>query len=103
MRSAVLPTLDLEHRGALSSCVVERLTVFVCYDPRDADWKDRLIQHLCVPAQNVLGDDGSGRATAGSAGAAWRDEVNRAVESANVVLLLLSASFLSSTILRQEV
>jgi hypothetical protein len=72
----------------------QRTTVFVGYSHRDAAWLDRVRIHL-RPLERDYGidvwDD-----TRIRGGAAWHDEIERALRSARVALLFVSADFLAS-------
>jgi class 3 adenylate cyclase len=71
-----------------------RTAVFVTYSHRDAVWLERVRVHL-KPLEREHGieiwDDGRIRS-----GEAWREEIDRALRSARIALLLVSADFLSS-------
>jgi len=76
--------------------------VFISYSHKDENWKDHLKTHLAVlEHQNLLSvwDD---RQIA--AGDDWYPEIEQAIESAHIAILLISADFLSSKfILGQEI
>jgi hypothetical protein len=77
-------------------------TIFVSYSHKDEQEKDRLLSHLGVLHQhgliNLWSDDRIG------AGAAWEQEISRAMAEARVAILLVTANFLNSNfILTQEV
>jgi hypothetical protein len=77
-------------------------TVFISYSRKDERQKDQLLSHLKVLKQtgiiDLWSDDRIG------AGAAWEEEINRAMAQASVAILLISANYLSSEfVLRKEV
>jgi hypothetical protein len=78
--------------GKLS--LFKRTRVFVSYSHKDAEWLERLRVHL-KPLEREglidLWDD-----TRISAGSLWRDQIDAALESARVAVLLISADFLAS-------
>ncbi len=77
-------------------------TVFVSYSHKDEQEKDALLTHLAILEHigliDLWSDDRIG------AGADWEEEINRAIERADVAILLVSANFLTSDfILRKEI
>src|SRR5262245_24843302 len=77
-------------------------TIFISYNHKDAEWKDRLIMHLGVlQLQNHLDfwtDDEI------HIGEAWFQRIQSAMNEASVAILLVSANFLTSRfVLREEV
>ncbi|MEM6966137.1 MAG: toll/interleukin-1 receptor domain-containing protein [Bacteroidota bacterium] len=69
--------------------------VFLSYSHRDEDFKDELKKHLIplVRMQEIeIWDDRDIQA-----GDYWDDEINNALESADIVLLLISTDFIAST------
>jgi tetratricopeptide (TPR) repeat protein len=77
-----------------------RKTVFISYSHRDEEWKDRLTSHL----SGVLGkssyelfDDRRIRA-----GDDWYAEFEKAIDSAAVAILLISADYLSSEFISKD-
>jgi hypothetical protein len=73
---------------------VKRVRIFVSYSHRDARWLDRLRVHL-KPLEREglidLWDD-----TRIRAGSLWREQVDAALDSARVAVLLISGDFLAS-------
>jgi hypothetical protein len=77
-------------------------TVFISYSHKDEEWKDRLVTHLEVLRHQGLLDPWDDRRI--GAGEDWEQEIQEAMASASVAVLLVSASFLSSKfILGEEV
>jgi TIR domain len=73
---------------------MSRTEVFLSYSHADKVWRDRLAKHLRVlEKQDILAvwDDGKI-----SAGVRWEEEILRALDSAQVVVILVSADFLGS-------
>jgi len=74
--------------------VQSKPSIFISYSHKDARWKDRLVKHLRVlaPEQAIaVWDD---RRIA--AGMSWRAETEEAINSATVVILLVSPDYLAS-------
>lgn len=68
--------------------------VFISYSHKDETWKDNVVKHLGVLAQDgqlALWDD---RRISG--GDNWLPEIEKAIHSCSVALLLISADFLTS-------
>ena len=77
-------------------------SVFISYSHKDEDWKDRLVTHLGVLAKQDLLDIWDDRRITG--GDDWFPEIEKAIESAHVAILMISANFLTSKfILGKEV
>ena len=77
-------------------------TVFISYSHKDEDWKDRLVTHLGVLQSQGLLDLWDDRRI--GAGEDWYQEIQEAMASASVAVLLVSANFLTSRfILNEEV
>ncbi len=76
--------------------------VFISYSHKDEDWKNRLQTQLAVLENQGLLSVWEDRKIAG--GDDWYPEIEHAIESAHVAILLISADFLSSKfILGKEV
>ncbi len=77
-----------------------RTKVFISYSHKDRPWLDRLQVFLRPLERDGLierWDD-----TRIRAGDGWRDEIRRAIASARVVVLLISADFLASDFIERE-
>jgi hypothetical protein len=78
----------------------DKPTVFISYSRADKEWKERLVKHLGVlKRQGVLDLWDDSRIEAGER---WKPEIERAIDRASVVVLLLSADFLSSEFVWNE-
>lgn len=76
--------------------------VFISYSHKDEDWKDQLKTHLAVLEYQGMLTVWDDRQIA--AGDDWYPEIEKAIESAQIAILLISAHFLSSKfILGEEV
>jgi tetratricopeptide (TPR) repeat protein len=82
--------------------VVTKPTIFISYSHKDESWKDRIVIHLGVLAQEGLLDTWDDRRICG--GADWKQEIEDALKKASAAVLLVSADFLTSKfILGEEV
>ncbi|TEU16861.1 MAG: toll/interleukin-1 receptor domain-containing protein, partial [Anaerolineales bacterium] len=80
----------------------QRPLVLVSYSHKDEDWKDRLVTHLGVLRHQGLLDLWDDRRI--GAGHDWYSEIQRTLDDTSVVILLVSANFLTSHfILGEEV
>ena len=79
---------------------VESPTVFLSYSHQDEAWKDRLVRQLKVLKLEGAFDIWEDREIA--AGATWAVEIEQAIETASVAVLLISANFLTSQFILQE-
>jgi hypothetical protein len=86
----------------MESDIMTKPTVFISYSHKDEKWKDRLVTHLEVLKKEGLLDEWNDRRI--GAGEDWHQEIKKAMASARVAVLLVSADFLSSNfILGEEV
>ncbi len=74
--------------------------VFISYSRKDAEWKDKLMEQLGVLEQ-------TGQLTQWSddriqTGGFWRKELEEALQSCDIAILLISASFLTSEFILDE-
>jgi tetratricopeptide (TPR) repeat protein len=77
-------------------------TVFISYSHKDEVWKDRIVTHLGVLAQEGKIETWDDRRIAG--GDDWQPEIENAIQACDTALLLISADFLTSKfILGREV
>lgn len=78
----------------------ERTKVFVSYSHKDSKWLERLQVHMKPLTRNGridLWDD-----TRIITGQKWKEEIKKAIESAKVVILLISADFLASDFIAND-
>ncbi|HEX4494278.1 MAG TPA: tetratricopeptide repeat protein [Thermoanaerobaculia bacterium] len=75
-------------------------TVFISYSHKDEVWKDRLLPHLRISEKEGLLELWNDRRIA--AGTEWRAEIEKAIDAADVGILLISADFLVSDFIRGE-
>ena len=68
--------------------------IFISYSHKDEAWKDRVVTHLGVLAQDGELELWEDRSIAG--GDDWLPEIERAIQSCSAALLLISADFLTS-------
>lgn len=76
--------------------------VFISYSHKDEDWKDRLVTHLHVLQMQDMIDVWDDRRI--ELGDDWKPEIEEAINRASIVILMISANFLTSKfILDKEV
>ena len=65
-------------------------SVFISYSHKDEEWKDRLVTHLGVLEKEGLLDLWDDRKI--EVGDDWRPEIEKAIERADIAILLISAN-----------
>jgi TPR repeat protein len=73
-------------------------TIFLSYSHKDEGWKDRLLAHLGIAAEEGLLAVWNDRQI--GAGADWLQKIQEAIEAARVAVFLISANFLTSRFIR---
>ena len=68
--------------------------IFISYSHKDEAWKDRLVSHLGVLAKQGTLEVWDDRRIA--AGDDWQTEIEQAIETCHIAVLLISADFLAS-------
>ena len=68
--------------------------VFISYSHKDEEWKDKLVTHLGVLQEQGLLEIWEDRQIAG--GDDWFPGIEKAIESANIAILMITANFLTS-------
>jgi len=75
-------------------------TVFISYSHKDEEWKDRLVTHLGVLEMAGILDTWDDRRI--ELGDDWRPEIENAISRASIVILMVSANFLTSKFILDE-
>lgn len=70
------------------------VTVFISYSHKDERYKEALEEHLAVLQRHGKIASWSDRKI--SPGSAWKSEIDRNIETADIILLLVSSSFIAS-------
>ena len=90
---AVEPT-GIEQLPQGTAIVPKRTKVFISYSHQDTAWLERLRVHLKPLERDYALDIWDDRKI--QAGSKWLEEIERAIQSAKVALLIISADFLAS-------
>ena len=80
--------------------MINKKAVFVSYSHRDREWLDRLLVHLKPLVRDTGVDVWSD--TRIEPGGSWREEIEEAINKAEVAILLVSADFLASDFIMDE-
>jgi hypothetical protein len=75
-------------------------SIFISYSHKDEEWKDRVVTHLRVLEMEGMLDVWDDRRI--EAGDDWFPEIENAINSASIAILLVSANFLTSKFIREE-
>ncbi len=75
-------------------------SVFISYSHKDEEWKDRVVTHLRVLQMEDILDVWDDRRIEG--GDDWKPEIEKAIDTASIAVLLISANFLTSKFIRDE-
>lgn len=75
-------------------------TVFISYSHQDEVWKNRLLTHLQISAKEGILELWDDQLIA--AGTEWRLKIQKAIDAADIGVLLISADFLVSDFIRGE-
>lgn len=86
--------------GKVEEEAMTQPTVFISYSHRDEEWKDRLVTQLGVLQSHGLLDLWDDRRI--GAGKDWEQEIQKAIATASVAILLVSANFLTSPFILGE-
>ncbi len=100
--NVVARSLPPEARGRLIALGTDpmALRVFISYSHDDEGWKERVRRQLDALQQDYLLEIWDDREIQG--GADWRQEIRRALESADLAILLISADFLASKFIKEQ-
>jgi len=74
---------------------LDKINIFISYSHADEKWLDRLKIHLKVLTKNT-GNINYWEDTKLRGGDKWKEEISKAIENANVAILLVSTHFLAS-------
>lgn len=85
---------DNDKTDAAASSPAMPIKIFYSYSSQDEELRDKLDAHLSVLMRNGVVAGWHDRRI--SAGTEWADSIDRHLESAEIILLLISADFLAS-------
>jgi len=91
---SILPQTDLHTIVGLIEPPAERVNIFFCYAHEDATLLDQLKQHLKPLQQQGIFDIWHDQDI--SAGTEWKREIDKRLNAADIILLLISPNFMSS-------
>lgn len=77
-----------------SRAVSDALRVFISYSHKDEEYKDELLKHLAIFKRSNLIESWHDRLI--EPGTEWKNQINHHLNSANVILLLISENFVYS-------
>lgn len=75
-------------------------TIFISYSHKDEDWKDRVVTHLQVIAQEGQFETWDDRRI--EAGEDWQAAISQAIETGSLAILLVSANSLTSQFIKTK-
>jgi hypothetical protein len=75
-------------------------SIFISYSHKDEAWKERLVTQLRVLALEGAFNLWEDRQIV--TGDAWKSEIEKAINGANLAILLISADFLTSNFIRSK-
>ena len=75
-------------------------TIFISYSHKDEEWKERVVTHLQVIAQEGQFETWDDRRI--EAGEDWQAAISQAIETGSLAILLVSANSLTSKFIRTE-
>jgi tetratricopeptide (TPR) repeat protein len=71
--------------------------IFICYSHKDEQWKERVVTHLQVAHSTDVWDDRKLRG-----GDTWRPQIREAIDSADVAVVLVSSTSLTSDFIQRK-
>jgi len=74
--------------------------IFISYSRQDEEWKDRLVTQMRVLQQQIALEIWDDRRIQG--GEEWLSEIENALQSANIAILLISPTFLTSNFIMEK-
>ncbi|MEI7556051.1 toll/interleukin-1 receptor domain-containing protein [Candidatus Chlorohelix sp.] len=99
--NASITLVDSKHPEEYANTTkTTRSKVFISYSPRDSRWLERLKTHLMPQVREgklEVWDD-----TKIKPGMRWREEIQKALDEAKVIVMLISADFLASDFYNEE-
>lgn len=86
--------LNRKDKMATRRKKTQKIELFYSYSHKDEDLRNKLEKHLTILKRRGIISDWHDRRI--GAGAEWHDEIEKHVDSAKIILLLISADFLAS-------